>query len=374
MNQQCIPEELLAKSSKILFITHLAIGDFTYLQTYFKAFAVKYPHIKIDIWVDEVRRSWRWWEWPYLKNYSLYDWLEASSFVNKIYRETYSPVGYNKSVKQAQKEQYPLVVSLATVRVPSYVSLARKIVPYGFVTSFSEPLQWYQWYKRWQMSKSNVVIQEVPLEVQRDIHITDYYAWWFEQLFNIHVALQDRRPLVVLPKDWLVASKLQFLKYGIDKKTKPFGKVYFINTYAKNEKRSWPIEKAIELVSALQQDDTFCDVTFLINVIPEIYAKSACCIKKLLPNNVILFSARDNFFQLPATISLCDLVISVETSVMHLASAVKVPVIALMRQKNPEWVPWDRELSHVIFAKNRADWIKAIPVDTVVKMVKEVCG
>jgi hypothetical protein len=32
-----IPADLLKKSDKILFIAHLALGDFTYLQNFFKA-------------------------------------------------------------------------------------------------------------------------------------------------------------------------------------------------------------------------------------------------------------------------------------------------------------------------------------------------
>jgi hypothetical protein len=33
-----------------------------------------------------------------------------------------------------------------------------------------------------------------------------------------------------------------------------------------------------------------------------------------------------------------------------------------MRQKNPEWVPIDRENSVVITAAKRSDWVKEIPV------------
>ena len=59
--------------------------------------------------------------------------------------------------------------------------------------------------------------------------------------------------------------------------------------------------------------------------------------------------------------------ISVETSVMHLASALKVPVVALMRTKNPEWRPWDEQRSFVVHAANRQDWVKDITVDKVLE-------
>jgi ADP-heptose:LPS heptosyltransferase len=57
---------------------------------------------------------------------------------------------------------------------------------------------------------------------------------------------------------------------------------------------------------------------------------------------------------------------------MHLANAVGVPVLALMRQKNPEWVPFDREGSIVITAARRSDWVKEIRVEEVMKQLPAV--
>ena len=67
-----VSDKQLEKIDKILFITHLAIGDFTYLQNYFKAFKDAYPHITIDLWVDEVRRTRLFWRWNKLKKYSIH--------------------------------------------------------------------------------------------------------------------------------------------------------------------------------------------------------------------------------------------------------------------------------------------------------------
>src|SRR5438046_884550 len=70
-----VDPELLRQSAKILFIAHLALGDFTYLQACFQALARAYPHLKIHLWVDERRRTSRAAEWAHLKKYALYDWL-----------------------------------------------------------------------------------------------------------------------------------------------------------------------------------------------------------------------------------------------------------------------------------------------------------
>jgi ADP-heptose:LPS heptosyltransferase len=50
---------------------------------------------------------------------------------------------------------------------------------------------------------------------------------------------------------------------------------------------------------------------------------------------------------------------------MHLANAVHVPVIALMRQKNPEWAPIDKRNSTVITVARRDDWVDQIGVQEV---------
>jgi len=122
---QLVPPELLARADKILFVAHLALGDFTYLQSCFRAFARAYPHIEVHLWVDERRRTSRASAWPHLKKYALYDWLDECPYIDRVYNETYSPALFRQSVRQAQAEDYPIVVSLAMLERHWYASLAR---------------------------------------------------------------------------------------------------------------------------------------------------------------------------------------------------------------------------------------------------------
>ena len=57
MTTQLVPADLLAKADKILFVAHLALGDFTYMQNSFRAFAQAYPNIQMHLWIDELRRT-----------------------------------------------------------------------------------------------------------------------------------------------------------------------------------------------------------------------------------------------------------------------------------------------------------------------------
>lgn len=370
--QQLVPPQVLASVDKVLFITHLAIGDFAYWQNYFVAFSQQYPHIKIDVWVDEVRRTRCFWRWKSLKNYSLYDWLETCPFINKVYRATYSPYSYKKSIHAAQQERYSLVISFATLRSYRYAKLARLISPRGFVAGITAKTKFFQLRQKRAYKKMDATLLMQDVVKQPGIHITDIYAQIMELLLGVVVEPGARAPFVALPRKWITFAKLRFLKWGIDKRSNAFGKVFFINAFAKGNKRCWPLPKVFALMTELKQRDQWRDINFVVNVSPEELSSAQKFFNKHSVNDMYLFSAQHNFFQLPAVISICDAVISVETSVMHLASALKIPVVALMRTKNPEWRPWDETRSFIVYAPNRKSWVKDIEPQQVIEAVTQL--
>ncbi|WP_317204895.1 glycosyltransferase family 9 protein [Janthinobacterium sp.] len=354
-----IPENLLQKSDKILFIAHLALGDYTYLQNCFHAFAQAYPHLQVHLWVDEVRRTADAAEWPHLENYALYDWVDASACFAKVYRRTYSPALYRDSIAEAQREHYPLVVSLATLRPHLYAALARAVSPQGFVVGIKSrvPLLQPQHYLAYR--KIDAALLPYSVDRANVQHISAVYAGWFRQLCGLEVAPAARLPFVDIPESWRLQARERLAAWGFAPRA---GKLVFINPYAKTHKRCWPLERVAELIAAMQDRDGWRDACFVVNAVPQELAKARAVIAGYGLARAELFSAEENFFQLPALLAECELIISVETAVMHLANAVHVPVIALMRQKNPEWVPIDAARSTVITAQRRRDWVKAISV------------
>jgi len=343
-----VPEVLLSRANKMLFLTHIAIGDFTYLQPFFKAFSEKYPHIKIDLWIERAQRV-RWFRFRRLfSNLVLLDWLNHCDIFNKIYART-GWRGFGKLLRQARQENYPIVISLCSIKQRLYARYAKKISPYGFVKGVP-----------------------TTLCVQNQAHIFQIYASWFRQLFDLSIDI--REPVIVIPREWMSYAKLKFMKWGIETKNRRFERVLFINSFARNIARCWPIDNVVKLITSLQQKEGFEDAYFIINVEPQSYEKVQSFLSKYCLQRVLLFTVHKNFFQLPAIISLCDFVISVETSIVHLASVLKVPTVALMRKKNPEWRPLYSEQSRIVFSKSRSDWIKNISCDVVVNAVIEFIG
>jgi ADP-heptose:LPS heptosyltransferase len=350
----------LAHTDRILFIAHLALGDFTYLQSCFAAFARAFPHVKIHLWVDERRRTNRAADWPHLKKYALYDWLAECPYIAKVYDETYSPALYKASLQEAQRQDYPVVVSLAVLDRHKYAGMARKISPHGFVVGQKKRVRAYDLPKQLIYRKLDAFIPAYDAASHPDQHISDIYADWFTQLFGIAIPPVARYPVLSIPERWMDYAHDRFTAWG-------FGgaKVVFLNAYSKSAERSWPLERVIELIRTMRQDAAWRDAGFIVNVVPEDLARARAVFAGHDLARTRLFSAEDNFFQLPAILSLCKLIVSVETAVMHLANAVHVPVIALMRQKNPEWAPIDKRNSTVITVARRDDWVDKIGVDEV---------
>jgi heptosyltransferase-3 len=360
---------LLRQSAKILFIAHLALGDFTYLQSCFRALAQAYPHLKIHLWVDERRRTSRSSEWAHLKKYALYDWLAECPCIDKVYDETYSPQVWRESLDQARREDYPIVVSLAVLERHKYASLARSISPHGFVVGQKKRVRPYDLAKRLIYHKLDAFIAAYTPASHPDQHISDIYAGWFTQLFGMEIPPAARFPVLDIADRWMDYARKQFSDWGFMGADGKPSQVVFVNAFSKSIERSWPLERIIGLIRTMRCEARWRDAGFVVNVVPEELERARELFAGVGLERTHLFSAEDNFFQLPAVLSLCELIISVETAVMHLANAVHVPVIALMRQNNPEWAPIDRANSTVITAPLHGDWVDKIGVQDVMAVL-----
>jgi len=349
-----LPQQLTS-SSKILFLTHLAIGDFTYMQPYFKKLSENFPHLKIDLWLDEARGKWFLWPSKPPKKASVFDWVLSCSFFNKVYLISHSRKSVREALERATDENYPLVVSLATLRPSRYADYARKISPKGIVLGMDTTK------RRWNKKLGGVLCPTLD-KSRGGWHVTELYASWFKQLFGLELPEKERFPFIDVPEKWIDFAREKFALWGLWSDESKSKKVIFINAFGSNKKRSWPLENVIGLIKRLND---YKDIAFIVNMPPGTSEE----INKNWPSNVFPFTASKNFFQLPAVLSLCGLVVSVETSTMHLAIALGKSLIALMRSKNPEWVPYGLDEKNIIFAKANS-WIENISVDDVEKKLK----
>ena len=357
-----VSQERLASATKVLFIVPLVLQDFQYIQTYLRAFKQQWPHAELHVWLDDARRTRFFWRWKRLQRHALYDWLHANDIFNKVYAKTYSPGVYKASVREARAYNYPVVVSLARVQPHRYARLARTISPHGFVVGTRDATSIVQQFKRWQYRHFDAALNLASVQGE---HITDVYAAMFEQFFGLVVATGNRAPFIVIPRQWVVYASLTLLKWGVNRKQPGAGKIVFVNTFSYNAQRCWPLQKAFDLIRQMQAMTEYSNAYFIVYTEPEHYRESLNLYYEHAIGNTQLFSARESFFQLPAMLSLCDIIVSVESSVIHLATALGKPVIALMRQNNAAWLPWNCQRSCIVTAAKRADRITTISVAAV---------
>ncbi len=369
-----VSSALLQSADKILFVAHLALGDFTYLQSCLRAFADAYPHIRIHLFVDERRRLHASpAEWEHLKKYVLFDWLAECAFLDRVYTSTYSPATYRRSIAEACRQHYPIVVSLGVVQRHRYASLARQLSPRGFVVGQKLALPPWHILRHLRYRQLDAFIPAYDDQSRGEQHISDIYAGWFTRMFGLEIAAAARFPVLDIPAQWMTYARARFAAWGFDDANRAGtpAPVVFVNAFAKSAERCWPLERVIELIQAMRAEPAWRDAAFVVNVVPEQLARATALFDAHALARTQLFSAEDNFFQLPAVLSLCDLIISVETAVMHLANAVRVPVIALMRTLTPEWAPIDKANSTVIEVVGaRADWVDKISVTQVMAVLR----
>jgi glycosyltransferase involved in cell wall biosynthesis/ADP-heptose:LPS heptosyltransferase len=363
-----VPARLLENPAKILFVMHPGIGDFCYLQNFFRELAARFPLLEMHLWVGEHRITADPAKWDALKNFILYDWLAACPYFKKIYRNNYSPAGLAGAVVEARAEKYDAVATLVLTRWHKYAKLAREICPAGagagIVISAMRPFDIKGWLKTFPYKKPDIAFPAAPATVG---HISDIFSWWFQRLFGCGLPVEKRMPFMDIPGEWTRWADGFIKKIGADGK-----KLVFVNVTAKDWKRCWPLENGIETIKAMQQVSQWKDAIFLLNAMPGDVAKFHDTVSKGGLKRTHLFSAEENFFQLPSVLGKCSLIISVETSVMHLANAVRVPVIALMRKKYAWiWYPLDGNNTTLITTGKRGDHMDRIPVGRVMCAISE---
>lgn len=358
----------LSSIDKTLFIVHLAIGDYTYMQRCFHKIKSIYPNLKIDLFIQDSRRTEDSTQWSNLENYILYEWLESSNLFGKIYK-TYSPQLLKAATEEAKSESYPLVISLGDLRSQNYALLARDIAQNKMAIGIDiETTIFHQKHKK-ALKQLDAKITDLT---DKSEHISQKFAYWFTQIFGIPFHKSDLFPEIPIPEKWQLEvdqSLAQWKEKIVDAPT------VFINIYAKGEERCWSPAQAIELIQKLQQTNSYSNALFILNTPPEASQELTHLIKTNLLKNSITFYAKKSFFELPALLVRCDLIITVDTSIMHLACISDAYLISLIRKKpkkDVRWTPFKAENSTLIYTKNSNDSMSAITVDEVISKIPQL--
>lgn len=353
---------------KSLFIVHLAIGDYTYMQRCFEKLKSAYPNLIIDLFIQDNRRSNDASKWPILSNYILYEWLESSQLFGKIYK-TYSPELLKSATLKAQQENYPLVVTLGDLRSQNYSALAKEIAQENCAIGIDIETTIFHQRHRKNLKKLDGKILDLN---DKSRHISQKFAYWFEQIADLKFTQQDLYPQINIPQKWQTLIDKQLEDWNKNSLLAP---TVFINIYAKGKERCWTPKQAIELILSLQKQEAYKDAIFILNNPPEAADELNEFILKNDLVNTKTFCASKSFFELPALLKRCNLVITVDTSIMHLACISDTYLISLIRKKpktDVRWTPLKAKKSIIIYTDNNKDPISAISVKNVLDKLNNV--
>lgn len=357
--------ENLKNSKKTLFIVHLAIGDFTYMQNCFLKFKEQYPNLKIDLFIQDIRMTSDESKWEHLKSYILCDWLKQTSIFHKILH-AYSPQEYDRAIQELKKEKYDITITLGDLRSQNYSLLAREIAQENTAVGVKIKTSPFSSHRK------TLKLLDLQLEDNQDksIHISQKFAYWFRQM-GVSIKDNELFPKINIPKEQQNFTNQLISNWD---NQQSLTSIVFINIYAKGEERCWPKQSAFSLINEMQQLDQYKNSLYILNCPPEKTEELSHSIISNNLKNTHTFCAVNSFFELPALLKKCDIIITVDTSIMHLACVSNAALFSLIRKKKQtndiRWNPLKSENNTIISTPKVSDPISKISVEKVLLVLK----
>lgn len=320
------PELIFTSSNiqKILLLRHDRLGDVLVSIPIFRALRQKLPNTQLDILLSS-------------KNFATNSALKK--YLDKFYCYDKSLAGMLKLLKQIRKERYDLVVDLldnASVTSDLFLKLSK--------------------------SKNNVGIDK---ENRRNYH-------YVVPLLNKHVIhIVERISQLLLPFGIKPDAKDLTLEYDLSEEEIRLGKERLgdksnkirvgINLSGSSTSKYWGKQNNIEFIKHILENYRNCEVLVfsdkkLRSEAVEIASESKTRLAPLVAS----------FNEFASMIRTCDILLTPDTSVVHLASAWRQPCIVLYSYKpNKIAMPWYPYQSNYIAITTEADSIDAIEINEV---------
>ncbi len=358
-----------SQAQRILLVLPMALGDFCYQHLVIRAVQAQYPDKVWDAMFDEAFHTNRFHQGGgQLVNPIICEWAESTGLFRHVYTEMYQGTSLAECMTTARAAEYDVVISLSGRGQMQVLRACREMAPQAWIIAWEPESRW------WKLGRDvreyrQIVDVEIPFIVEKDGHIIDSYLRFFREFSDVS-ANWEQVPRMSVPDDARQHATEVLTGYGATSDTP----IIFVNAFAKNRKRTWPLTHVATLFHLLSHDARLTGAIWLVNGMPDDWDAVETMIRHAHGERMHFFSATEGFWELPAMLEASDLVISVETSVMHLASLLHRPQVVLMRQKTPHWRPLRREECTIVTTRRRRDTISAITPDEVAAAVCKQYG
>lgn len=315
--QQTHSQDLLHSINNVLFVIDLSARDFIYLQSYLCEFTKIYPKAIIDLMISSQNKFLL----RHKKGFQiriLQDIIKEQSAINEVYFEQGN---FHKLIRQAQNKKYQAIILLDRQANIKNIELANKLNPKSYLVGTSTKIRWFNVLKKRAYNRLNLNLEITP---SKNTELDNFYSMMFSNIVGKDTKI---KPFLQIPKKWVIYAKLKFLKWGIDKKGKRFGRVFFFNPFDDDGNYKLELKPLLNYITKLKQNDEWNDVNFIMNVPPQRFNQVRRFFAKNSVNNLFILTADYDFFQIPAVLSLCDAVFTADGLCTDLANAFNIPVI-----------------------------------------------
>ena len=332
-----IEHSSILKAKRVLYMTHLAIGDFVYQGVWLRAFKAKYPHLSIDIWFDDCRSKPH--DWAKGRNKILSEWINAIGDFDDVYPIVSNLNQRQAAIQAAREKNYDIIIFVGKNRSEQFAKIARQISSTAVVVATMNYTLRNLFSSKIHAGKLDGILNYRDI-AKKSSHVTEFYGHCFNQFLGL-----DTKDLIngnkqldinISPEyQSSVQPVITSLTQGDSNKL-----IIFINHLSTATKKDYPWPQVKQLIQLL--NSKYANLVFIVNTPPDKLESVTAEIrvdKDLNPKQITTFTALNNFFELPAIIGLCDLIISVDTATAHLAVCMSKPQVTLMASDFKLWQP-----------------------------------
>ncbi len=328
-----------SKIRSILLIRNDGIGDMLVSPVIWRTIRSRYPHIKLGIAgsfrnLEIVRCE------PAIDvryDLSLLNWLQTV-----------------RELRNARREKWDVVMSLVYNKRTRQALLARFAAPHAVSTTIAEPRKIARYSRLFDIAIESRGEQD-------QTHMLEYHREHLAGVLGIQATDEELYPAISF--DEIAAAEMVDSVAAIT-----HGRKYvLINTEASEAFREWGIENCLELSGELTARYADLDILWLASPTTANRAMGALASN---PLSRVHFLPTKSLHHLAAAIGGASLLVSPDTSTVHFAVVMKVPVVGLFAFRNAPFYPYEIP-SRVLYAPDDLP-LSAVPVGDVLSAVIEL--
>lgn len=300
--------------SKILILRYDAIGDMIVTTPLFTILKSRFPNTELHILCSN--RNWR--------------MIQFDKNVDKIFILPDKIVPRLFFLIKLRKEGYSVILNLVFSKTTKAGLISNLIgnsstVKVSITHSDQKRNEQYKLLFNYLCDITPIRNTRSMVEIQT-FFVSDYFK---TKITKEETIIQ----IPLLEKHFLTAK--EFLS------NKNIHQYIILNISSGNEFRKWSVEKNAELISMIREKDDLFPIVIVYSP-HEIHEAES--IVSQFKNDVYFFDKNEDFLNVAALISLCDFVITPDTSITHISATYRKPTLviySLLASYLNEWVPYN---------------------------------